>query len=45
MMLVLAIILIVFLSVSVIVLTGAICALCLGFYDEIYGDLDKQKGD
>lgn len=44
-MLALAIILVVFLGLSVIVLTGALCALCMGFYDEIYGDLEKEEGD
>ena len=45
MMLMLSIILIVFLGLSVVVLTGALCALCMGFYDEIYGDLEKETGD
>lgn len=45
MMLVLSIILIVFLGLSVVVLTGALCALCMGFYDEIYGDLENEEGD
>ena len=44
-MLALAIILVVFLGLSVIVLTGALCALCMGFYDEINGDLEKEEGD
>lgn len=44
-MLALAIILVVFLGLSVVVLTGALCALCLGFYDEIYGDLEEKQGD
>ena len=44
-MLLLSIILIVFLGLSVIVMTGALCALCLGFYEEIYGDLENEKGD
>lgn len=44
-MLALAIILVVFLGLSVIVLTGALCALCLGMYDEIYGDLEEEQGD
>lgn len=44
-MLLLSIILIVFLGLSVIVMTGALCALCLGFYEEIYGDLEKEQGD
>lgn len=43
MMLALAIILIVFLGLSLIVLTGALCAFCMGFYDEIYGDLENEK--
>lgn len=45
MMFVLSIILIVFLGLSVVVLTGALCALCVGFYEEIYGDLEKEEGD
>ena len=45
MMLLLSIILIVFLGLSVIVMTGALCAWCLGFYEEIYGDLEKEEGD
>ena len=44
-MLAIAIILVVFLGLSVIVLTGALCALCMGFYEEIYGDLEKEQGD
>lgn len=44
-MLALAIILVVFLGVSVVVLTCALCALCLGFYDEIYGNLENESGD
>lgn len=44
-MFVLSIILIVFLGLSVVVLTGALCALCVGFYEEIYGDLEKEEGD
>ena len=44
-MLALAILLIVFLGLSVVVLTGALCALCMGFYEEIYGDLEKEQGD
>lgn len=44
-MLALAIILVVFLGLSVVVLTGALCALCMGFYEEIYGDLEKEEGD
>ena len=44
-MLALAIILVVFLGLSVVVLTCALCALCLGMYDEIYGDLEKEAGD
>lgn len=44
-MLALAIILVVFLGLSVIVLTCALCALCLGYYDEIYGDLEEEQGD
>lgn len=44
-MLALAIILVVFLGLSVIVLTCALCALCLGYYDEIYGDLENESGD
>lgn len=45
MMLALSIILIVFLGLSVVVLTGALCAICMGFYEEIYGDLEKEQGD
>lgn len=45
MMLALSIILIVFLGLSVVVLTGAFCAVCMGFYEEIYGDLEKEQGD
>lgn len=44
-MLALAIILVVFLGLSVIVLTGALCAFCMGFYEEIYGDLEKEEKD
>jgi hypothetical protein len=44
-MLALAIILVVFLGLSVIVLIGTLCALCLGYYDEIYGDLENESGD
>ena len=44
-MLALAIILVVFLGMSVVVLTGALCALCLGMYDEIYGDLEEEQRD
>lgn len=44
-MLLLSIILIVFLSLSVIVMTGALFALCMGFYDEIYRDLENEEGD
>ena len=44
-MLALAIFLIVFLGLSVVVLTGALCALCMGFYEDIYGDLEKEQGD
>lgn len=44
-MLALSIILIVFLGLSLIVLTGALCAVCMGFYEEIYGDLEKEEGD
>lgn len=44
-MLALTIILVVFLGLSVIVLTCALCALCLGYYDEIYGDLENESGD
>lgn len=44
-MLALAIILVVFLGLSVIVLTCTLCALCLGYYDEIYGDLENESGD
>ena len=44
-MLALAIILVMFLGKSVVVLTGAVCALCLGMYDEIYGDLEEEQGD
>lgn len=44
-MLALAIILGVFLGLSVIVLACALCALCLGYYDEIYGDLENESGD
>lgn len=44
-MLALAIILVMFLGISVVVLTGALCALCLGIYDEIYGDLEEEQGD
>ena len=43
MMLALAIILIVFLFFFVIVLTGAVCALCLGFYEDIYKDTDYEQ--
>lgn len=43
-MLALAIILVVFLGLSVVVLTCALCALCLGFYDEIYGSLENESG-
>lgn len=42
MMLVLGIILILFLTISVIVLSCALCALCLGFYDDIYGELETE---
>lgn len=44
-MLAIAIILVLFLGISVVVLTGALCALCLGIYDEIYGDLEEEQGD
>lgn len=44
-MLALAIILVVFLGLSVVVLTCALCALCMGFYDEIYGDLENEQGE
>lgn len=30
---------------GVLLLTGALCALCLGMYDEIYGDLENESGD
>lgn len=40
-MVVLFIILMVFLSFGIILLTGALCALCTGFYEEIYGDADS----
>jgi hypothetical protein len=43
MMLLLSIILIVFLGLSVIVMTGALCALCLGFYEDIYKDTDYEQ--
>lgn len=43
MILALAIILVVFLGLSIIVLIGAFCALCLGLYDEIYEDLGSQE--
>lgn len=43
MMLALSIILIVFLGLSVIALTGALCALCVGFYEEIYKDTDYEQ--
>jgi hypothetical protein len=41
-MLALAIILVVFLGISVIVLTGALCAMCLGLYEDIYKDTDCE---
>lgn len=42
MILFLSMILITFLGLSVVVLTGALCALCMGFYEEIYGDLENE---
>ena len=44
-MLALAIILIIFLAFSVVLLAAALCMLCMGFYDEIYGDLENELGD
>lgn len=44
-MLIVSLFLIVFLGLAVVLLTAAICALCMGFYDEIYGDLEKESGD
>lgn len=44
-MILLAIILIIFLAFSVVLLTAALCMLCMGFYDEIYGDFENESGD
>lgn len=44
-MLILSIILVVFLGISVISLTWALCALCMGLYNEVYGDLETETGD
>lgn len=44
-MLALAIILVIFLGLSVIVLTCALCALCLGFYNEIYEVSEKTNDE
>lgn len=45
MMLVLSVILVMFLGLSVVVLTGALCSLCMDFYEDFYGDLEKEQGD
>lgn len=42
-MLALAIILVCFLGFSVIVLTWALCTLCLGLYEDIYKDTDEEQ--
>ena len=44
-MLALAVILAVFLGLGFITLAFALFALCAGFYDEIYGDLEHNEGD
>jgi hypothetical protein len=41
----LAIILIVFLAFSVVLLAATLCMLCMGFYDEIYGETESTQGD
>lgn len=41
-MLALAIILVVFMGISIIVLTWALCTLCLGLYEDIYKDTDYE---
>lgn len=45
MMLALSIILIVFLAFSVVMLAAAIAMLSMGFYEDIYGDLENKTGD
>ena len=44
-MMLLAIILIIFLGFSVVLLATALCMLCRGFYDEIYGETESTQGD
>ena len=44
-MMLLAIILIVFLAFSVVLLAATLCMLCMGFYDEIYGETESTQGD
>lgn len=44
-MMLLAIILIIFLGFSVVLLAVALCMLCMGFYDEIYGETENTQGD
>lgn len=44
-MLALAIILIIFLGFSVVLLAAALFMLCMGFYDEIYGETENTQGD
>lgn len=44
-MMLLAIILIIFLGFSVVLLAAALCMLCMGFYDEIYGETENTQGD
>lgn len=45
MILALSIILIVFLGLSVVVLTGALCALCMGFYEDFCAEEENKPGD
>jgi hypothetical protein len=44
-MILLTIILVVFLAFSVVLLTAALCMLCMEFYDEIYGETESTQGD
>lgn len=44
-MILLAIILVVFLAFSVVLLAAALCMLCMGFYDEIYREIETESGD
>lgn len=44
-MLALAIFLIVFLSIGIVALALALCALCAGYYDEIYEEVICEQGD